>query len=289
MKRIYRIIAVSVIAFAFVLTGFVQSFAADKDRFVDLCSLVSYDESFQLNDYLDRISEENGFDFVAVFVPDMGEQGYTSIMEFADDYFDENGFGFGTEYDGVVLAVSMAGRDYWISTSGYGITAITDYGIDYIENAVVPYLSDGDYYQAVKMFASSACELVQQARNGNVYDNYSYGEEDVYVNGDGAVSSRSFNWGSHIFAALVIGIIVGLVVASVMKGNLKSVAMQRSAGNYVVPGSLNLTSSNDVFLYANVAAVPKPKDPPPQSHSGGGSSVHMSSSGHSHGGGGGKF
>ena len=71
-----------------------------------------------------------------------------------------------------------------------------------------------------------------------------------------------------------------------MKGKLKTVRMQNFAGEYEIPGSMQVTGQNDVFLYANVVATPKPE---PSQSSGGGSSTHSGSSGTSHGGGGGSF
>lgn len=50
-----------------------------------------------------------------------------------------------------------------------------------------------------------------------------------------------------------IGIAVGLVAVLIMKGQLKSVRPQRSAGSYVVDGSFHLTTSREMFLYRTVS------------------------------------
>ena len=52
--------------------------------------------------------------------------------------------------------------------------------------------------------------------------------------------------------ALGIGIVAGVVVAMVLKGQLKSVRKQNQANVYVKPGSMKLTASNDFFLYRTV-------------------------------------
>ncbi len=54
------------------------------------------------------------------------------INSYADDYFDENGYGIGSQYDGALFILDYIGREMAISTSGYGITVFTDYGIDYV-------------------------------------------------------------------------------------------------------------------------------------------------------------
>ena len=66
---------------------------------------------------------------------------------------------------------------------------------------------------------------------------------------------------------------------------MKTVRMKPDAADYMVNGSLQITRSNDVFLYHQVTKTAKPKD----DDSGGGSSVHTSSSGETHGGSGGSF
>jgi uncharacterized protein len=74
---------------------------------------------------------------------------------------------------------------------------------------------------------------------------------------------------------------VALIVTGKMRSDLVTVRQQVKADNYVIPGSLQLTNSRDLFLYSQVTKTERPKS--------GGSSTHTSSSGRTHGGGGGKF
>ena len=57
---------------------------------------------------------------------------------YADDLYDNNGYGFGTDCDGVLLLVSTEDWDWHLSTCGYGMTAITDDGIA-LEWARIPH------------------------------------------------------------------------------------------------------------------------------------------------------
>ena len=91
----------------------------------------------------------------------------------------------------------------------------------------------------------------------------------------------------YLGVALVIGLVTALIVTGVMKGQLKSVAPQRDATDYVRQGSMKLTNQRDLFLYRDVHRTERPKGDqlrrfrrqfhPP------------SSSGSTHGGGGGSF
>ena len=272
------VIAVMILVFIFTLSAFAASV-----KFFDEPGLISNEEASALASRLDELSNDLNIDIAVAVFNDMRDYGYNDIVSFADDSYDQNGF----KEDGVILVMSMAERDYWISTAGYCITAITDAGIEYIEDNILSYLSGGNYYSAFTMFADSVSYLVNQANEGNIYDPYSSGYSAPELTRSEKIAA--FNWPKHIVISLIIGFIVGFIVTGIMKGKLKSVHKRSNAANYVVPDSLKLSGSNEIFLYANVAAAPKPKDPPPQSRSSGGSSVHTSSGGVSHGGGGGKF
>ena len=97
----------------------------EKTRVVDMADLLSDSEESSLLFKLDEISERQQFDVVVVTVGSLDGKTPTA---YADDFYDYNGYGFGAEYDGVLLLVSMEERDWRISTCGYGITALTDAG-----------------------------------------------------------------------------------------------------------------------------------------------------------------
>ena len=90
-------------------------------------------------------------------------------MAYADDYYDYNGYGAGADNDGILLLLSMEDRDWWISTTGYGIDAFTDYGIDVIGDEIVPDLSNGDYYSAFTEFIDLTDDFLAEAEKGNPY------------------------------------------------------------------------------------------------------------------------
>ena len=260
-------------------------FAATNPLVVDEADLMSDYEEQQLTATLEEISERQQFDIVAVTVDSTDGK---STMDFADDFYDYNDYGKGANHDGIILVISMEDRSYWISTTGYGITAITDYSIDVIEAEIVPYLSQGDYYEAYDRFAQLVDEMVTSAKNGSVYDygNY-YGKYDENTL-DGY--SSDYSSGSDTFgrvgAAVIISLIVSAIVVFSVKKSYKPVAFNRSAANYLNPGSLNVTNSYEHFLYNHVTMTKRAEES--SSHSGG-SSIHTSSSGTSHGGGGGHF
>lgn len=245
---------------------------AETPLLVDNAGLLSYSEASNLETILDDYSTRYNLD-IAVLTSNGTEFGM-STRDYCE-YFFENNYGVGAELDGVIFYVNMSEREWQIATSGRAITALTDYGLEHIEDRMIDDLSDGYYYDAFKSFADTCAELLEIAENGEPYD---------YDNG----GNSGHPLGMNLIISLVFGLIVALIVVSSMKSQLKSVGMQRGAANYVRRGSFNITQSRDIYLYRNVTRTARPKDTPSSHHSGG-STVHRSSSGHSFGGRGGRF
>lgn len=275
MKKVLSLIIVLALAVTLFVTAFAQG--EHPSRLVDDAGLLTESEFSLLEEKFNSLSEELNFDIVVVTVDGLDGK---SPMDFADDYYDYNGYGYGANHDGCLFLISMEERDWYISTTGYGITAITDYGIDYIESAVVPYLSSGDYYGAFNEFAETVVDFVVEARNGSAYD------IDNMIDGYNPNERSTGDKIKTVLICIAAGLIISLIVTfGIKRSYTKAVHFNRDARNYLVPGSLNMTGSYDNFLYSNVTKVRIQSE----SSSGGGSSTHVSSSGTSHGGGGGKF
>ncbi len=237
-----------------------------RPRLVDGADILTDDEEEKLISKLDSVSEELQFDIVVATTYGLGGR---YIRDVADDYYDYNGYGYGASADGCILLVDMEGREWWISTCGYGITALTDADIQYIGDQFEDDLSDGDYYEGFVKYVNLVEDCVVQA-----------GTSDSYYSED--TPKAGYNWFFGIVFSLGAGFLIALISVLVMKGKLKSVRRQAAAHDYLVPGSMNVTLSRDMFLYRNVTRRAKPKE-------NSGSSTHSSSSGRSHGGGGGSF
>lgn len=244
------------------------SAAGGLPRVVDMAGLLSDSEGSDLADMLDEISERQQVDIVVVTADSL--EGY-SVVSYADDFYDENGYGFGEERDGILLLISMEERECGISTTGYGITAITDAGREYISEVFVADLSAGDYAAAFTDYAQLCDAFITQARNGEPYDIDNLPQEP-------------FGFAGSLAAALVTAFILSLIVTGIMRGQLKTVQSQSAADSYIKQGSMQLTKKNDLFLYRHVDRRKKE-----EKSSSGGSRTHTSSSGTTHGGGSGNF
>jgi uncharacterized protein len=242
-------------------------------RMNDGAQLLTEDEDNELEASLEELSVRQSFDVVIATIDSLDGEGYTSMEEYADDLYDYCQFGYGANRDGVLLLISKGDRKWHISTCGYGITAFTDAGIQYLGQQMTPDMADGDYATAFRTFIRWTDAYVTAAREGHPYDVNNMPHEPLSI--------------LYLGLALVIGLVTALIVTGVMKSQLKSVAPQPDASSYVRQGSMRLTNQHDRFLYRDVHRTERPKAS--DSSDSGGSSTHTSSSGTTHGGGGGSF
>ena len=268
LRRVLHSFTACLTAFLFILWIPFAAMANDLPKVVDNAGVLTREEISELNQKLNELSDSYSLD--VVIVTDTNEN-IKSAMDTADDLFDYGGYGVGEDRSGVLLYVNFSTRDWWISTRGYGIYAFTDDGIDYIGEQITDDLSDGNYAAAFLGFASLCEDFIIQAKEGHPYtaDNLPKGP---------------FPGVEILIISVVIGLVVALIYALVLRGQLKSVAPQDSAVDYITQGSVNIRDEGSIFLYRNVTRTERPKETSSPA-----SSTHTSSSGATHGGGGGKF
>ena len=257
MKK--KIFSLALVLLLFVFCA-LPAFAAEYERLVDFAGVLSAEDYDYLLEQLDDISEEQECDVVAVITESL--EGKTST-EYADDFFDYNGYGYGKERGGVLFLISLEDRDWAVSTHGFGYDALTGDALDLMVDGFYPYLEGDDYAGAIASYAGSCDSLLSAARKGETY-------------------KASFDVLFALGVSLAVGFLIALIVVSVMKGKLKTVRFQAAATEYVRPGSMNVTLNRDIFLYRIVTRREK-------ENKSSGSGGHYSSSGSFHGGRSGKF
>ncbi len=219
--------------------------SAEEDLLVwDEAELLSESEVSALNEKLLTVSKKYNAELRVITVSSMDGG---DIDEFQHYLYDESDFGYGENRDGVMLLVCMDPREYRMLSNGFVGDAITSDIIDDIGDAFVSDLSDGNYADAFDTFVEE-CEY---HLNG-------------YLNG------YPFDVTTSLLVAVGIGLLVGVIVAAVLKGQLNSVHMQKEANVYVKPGSLQITQSGDFFMYRNLTRTERQQSS--SSSSGGGGS-----------------
>lgn len=240
-------------------------------RVVDKAGVLTEEELAELNARADSVSDKYQCDVSVVLVSDTEGK---DTKNFAFDFYDYNGYGYGANDDGVMLVVDVVGREFQCISHSFGAYAFTDAGQEYAEEKYISYLKDSDWAGAADAFISVADELLSAARNGAPIDTDNMPQEPF----DPLI----------ILVDLVVGFVLSLIPVGIMKRKLKTVNKEYNAASYVRRDSFNLVRSQDRFLHRQISKTPRPK----QNNSGGGgggTSMSTSSSGRSFGSHGGKF
>ena len=269
MKKTMTTFLSILLAFMMVLPVSITSTAAGiEPNMVDAAYMLEAGEVDELETLLEDISERNQMDVVAVIVDDL--EGMTA-QDYADDYFDYNGYGYGENRDGILLLIDMGSRKWHMSTCGDGIRVFTDAGLDFIADKFLGKLSDGKLYKAIEIYATWCDKFAVQASEGEPYDSGNLPKE-----------MPGLKW---IMYCLIVGFGISFFIGSRKKSKMISIVEQRSAADYTRPGSVTYFGNSDRFVRtATTSRVIETN-----SSSSSGSSTHTSSSGSSHGGKGGSF
>lgn len=267
--------------------------SAQNSNVVDEADLLTSQEEAELQNAINLIRDEYQFDVVVLTVE--STDGKTAEA-FADDYYDYNGYGVDSENSGVLFLVDMGDRNWHISTTGRGITLISDSELDYFEYECVPYLSQGDYFYCFNEFVSTCDLILEYDSRGESYVNSVYNdehdyyyEEESYIYEEDFYAPQSFNFFKNAIIAIAVGFIIALIIVLNMKSKLKTVRPRSGAAEYVVAGSMNVTRSHERFLYRHVTRTPRQQNNSNGRSGGSGGGIRVSSSGRSHGGRGGSF
>ncbi len=256
-----------------------QSASAKSDGkyVVDMADILSSTEEAQLEQTLKEMSERLKFDVVVVTTSNLDGK---KPVEYADDYFDYNGYGQGDDRSGCLFLRYINGsqKEVWISTRGQGLDCIYDNYIDHIYDMMTDDVVSGRYFNAFSTYAKMVDETVtayHRTGSGIVID-YNSGKTE-YVRDDDEEGSPFW----AVVIALGLGLISALIYTGSLKSQLKSVHIASEAKAY--EQSFILDSQKDRFVRSAVTKVAIESSSSGGSHS---SSSHHSSSGASHGGGG---
>lgn len=252
----------------------VQAYCQGADRLVDEAGLLSDAEAQSLNEYLDEVRERQQFDVVVVTVNSLNGK---DALLFAGDFYDDNGYGMGADRDGILFLLAMEEREWAISTCGFGITAFTDAGQEYMVEQFRQDLSDGNYYDAFMAYAEQSEDFLIQAKNGEAYD-------------EGHLPVTASDILFCVAMGLMAGFLLALLRVFVMKMQMETVYSQRAAADYLQKDSIRFQEKSDRLVRKAVNKIYiEPKEQSGGSGSSGGSTTYTSSSGQTHGGSSGKF
>lgn len=273
IKRIISSIVLLIVSFGMMLIMEISAASFDTSiKVYDYANLLEDSEEKTLSTMANEISERLQLDTVIVTIRD--SEGKSS-MEYADDFFDYNGFGYGNDYTGILLLVNMQEREVWISTTGKAIRYFNDNDIDKTIDVIYGDLKNGEYFNSAYKFLKTVDSHV------NEYINWEK-VKDLPLH-------LRYSRIQILAVCLIIGLTVSAIVLGVMLGlHRLSFSPAPNASVYLTDKEVSLFRSEDRFMSTHTSRRSRNS-----SSSGGGSrgggSTHTSSSGRSHGGGGRKF
>ena len=259
-KRFAALLAALVLALCLSIPAFA---AAPLVR--DEMGLFDADTYSQLEASAEAASDGHDCDIYFLVVDSIGD---TDQRQYAKDYYLANGLGSGSEQSGILFLLAVGSRKYVTITYGGGVTAFTDYRIEQIEDAVVPYLSDDDWAEAASEYLSMCADTLDfYAENGEPLDYDNDPDGDLGIFG----------------ILIVVGIpsLIAAIVCSILYAQMKTAKRKTEADDYIGAG-LKLRVQRDHYTHTDRVEVYDP--PHEESSSSGGSSVDSDGFGGSSGG-----
>ncbi len=198
---------------------------ADGNRVIDDADVLSASEEASLEQAISLIREKYQFDVVLLTKTSI--DGKTPAY-YAADYYDYGGYGYGDKHDGVILLLvtgaGVGNRDYTIVNTGRGEKIFDDDAMYEIEDAMLPYLRASNFSAGLAKFVSGVEARLQYMTPKN----------------------RTTRAAVIIFGA---GLVIGLIVALILKGQMKTVRRKMGAQSYIRDGSFQLNRVQDIYLY----------------------------------------
>ena len=283
MKRLVTFILSLLLAISMALPAFAE---AEDRRLYDFAGLLSEEDNAAVEQELAQVSEKIGMD---VIVLTSANKGGKTLREYADDFYDEGGFGTGKERSGIVILIDMEDRTVYMSTCGKAIDYYNDdriYAITDGDDQLYDYLAAGNYRKAVERIAANAVYYYERGVDPR---QYTYDEETGQIRRYKKITVF------EMIVSLLIAIVPAWLYTRSIKNQYEMKSEKRQAEAfklaYRVAAAFAFAVATDDLIDHHVTRTRIVSDMngsggSPTGHAGR-STIHMSGGGTFHGGGGG--
>ncbi len=262
---------------------------ADIDHVQDEADILTDEEEAYLRDECAYVGEAQEIDIIILTTD------YTtdSRKRYLEDFYDAH---YPQITDAVLILVDMDPSNRGVEIQGYGQCefSISDDRIERILDQIVPYLSNGAYYDAFYNYINLVDNYMSmEATSDYVHteeDNQKYVEDNIYYPEYDYTQSEAYK--KEIFKQktlfnLLIGVVVGAVSVGIMLINSKG-KITINSNTYRDPKNTRLLGHWDRYIRTTTTRTRKPENNN-HPHGGGGGGFGgggVSHGGHSHSGGG---
>lgn len=258
-------------------------------QIVDECDLFTASEEQTIIQVMDRIERNHQMDMVVLTtsrVPYDPSESMYRIAAFADDYYDQGGYGMGPDNSGMLLLIDMNNRAMYLSTGGVMMEYINDDREEGILDAAWNYMPSGQYGRAVEKAMLQTEKYLNRGREEGtfLYDDVTGerigGIHNALTSGEMLVAA-----GAGVAVAVVIMASVGASYG--LAGNTYKYDLDANS-------DCHFTRDDEQYLRQHVTRSLRSTGSSGGGGGGshrpsGGSGVHRSSGGVRHGGGGRRF
>jgi len=225
-----------------------------RERVVDNAGLLSAEEKTYLTELADHIASAYNFDLVIVTERNISD---VSPEDFADEFFDNNGYGFGAARDGSLFLQVTGSREYFFSTSGRGVRLINNAALGKMEADTVKHLRANNPFEACIAFLQNHETFLGLEANGRRYN-------------------AIHRWNIVILVVTwLLVFVISFIIVNVWKKEMNTALHKTQADTYVIPGSLNINVKTESLVGSNVVKIRRQT----QTSSSSGGGIRTSSSG----------
>ena len=277
VKRVFAVLLLLLFTAGFAFAGEISDAYDWSRHIVDDANVLSADAKAKMMEKIKNIAIKYN-DAVVLATSNEVESG--KYVSFADDMYDNGGYGFDAQKSGILFLIDFNNRRLYMSTTGELIDSINDAVIEKILDDVGTAASDGNYDDTMMNFLNSLQKHLRadyRAKNGVNFFSFDWLED-----------LTSLDYGIAVLVALLLSL--GLYYTVSRQYNLKYNTYQYSLHENA---RVDILESRDEFDHQTVSrtriSTPSSGGRSGSSGGGGGSSTHVGSSGTSHGGGGRSF
>lgn len=279
MKKLVAALLTAALLFLF------SAALAERPAVVDRAGLFTQTQVEEITQVIQKIQKQYQIDGV-VLTENLSIRSDRQLEDYADRFFEDNGYGMGPDRAGFLFMIDMGNRYMHISTAGVMIDYMTKHRVEESLDAGQSAMHAGQYGTGTVQLLNQVLTFLHEGREEGSFR---------FDRDTGERLSGLYNklTSTELLLALVAGAIVVLIT---MRSVKSSYGLERNTYefNRATQSSVHLTRDDERFLGEHTTRRRRQSSNGGGHSSGGGShsrgsGVHVSSGGMSHGGGGRHF
>ncbi len=224
-----------------------------KEKVYDFAEILTTTEEQKLYDEIVNYINQTNMDIAIVTIKYNNKH---NVQTYAEDFYDYNNFGVGTDRDGILFLIDMDLQQFYLTATGKAIRTYSDKRYNAMLDNAYQYVATGDYY-------GSCSALIKSALSYSKIDST---EDDNYVvNSDGTIQRDN----GTLIAGGIFAIIGTAITMLILVNMNRTVYRPKHVRSFLVKDTMSIKRVNEVNLGTQVARAPrKKKSSTPNSGSG---------------------